>query len=96
MMNIITASKVLLIRQSAKSGTPLRGLLKLPRLSFSKGEKTSSGLFSRRLKDIRQQIKEGDNAAQKDPGSRVPHASANDYDSFYGTADSKSNLGDTK
>jgi hypothetical protein len=95
MMNIITASKVL-IRQSVKRGTPLRGLVMLPRQTFSNGEKSSSGLFSRRLKDIRQQIKEADNAAQKDSGSRVPHASANDYDSFYGTADSKSSLGDIK
>ena len=96
MMNIITASKVLL-RQSAKRVTPLRGLVMLPRQNFSNGEKTSSGLFSRRLKDIRQQIKQADNAAQKDSGSRVPHASANDYDSFFGTADSKSSsLGDSK
>ena len=68
----------------------------LPRQTFSNGEKTSSGLFSRRLKDLRQQIKEADNAAQKDSGARVPHASANDYDSFYGTADSKASLGDTR
>ena len=68
----------------------------LPRQTFSNGEKTSSGLFSRRLKDLRQQIKEADNAAQKDSGARVPHASANDFDSFYGTADSKASLGDTR
>jgi len=95
MMNIIAASKVL-VRQSAKRGTLLRALVMLPRQTFSNGEKTSSGLFSRRLKDLRQQIKEADNAAQKDSGARVPHASANDYDSFYGTADAKASLGDTK
>ena len=96
MMNIFTASKPFLFKpQTLRRPSTLRTLVALHCRVFSNdtNSSSSSSLFSKRLKDLRQQIKDTDNQAQKGQGTRVPHASANDFDSYYGTPSSSNAQG---